>query len=706
MLFVVFLCFELIQARVQQQAPEPPESLGSPGSPRSPALNDDIRFEFKERSTPSPDEAAFYSKRKPSMAKASKMQTTKTSTKLPGAARLQTTPKSQHTKAQHTKAQYTKAQQTKPQQASAYHNQQQSIFSMSSETLNQTHAAMFKSWLDAKSSELYELSVNYSGFKILNTTYNVRLRKDARFAWINFTSMIINISHTISEVLYNKTLVVKNLSELVERAFDVFRNDSDKVDESSHHLYYDAKSKFTFCDVRAKYEAMLNQSTTTTPIMRTQAISLGDNTKPSAGAGNLTIEPSLNLNATVMKENEEASTWQYHSIPTTTPIIPSTKPLKPHQKQHASGQRKLLKQDYDDEEYSSPFDLPVPVPVPVSDDDSEKLNENRVITNESGNETQKTCEHLAPNIFLPNHNHHNHHNHHHQHRHRNHHRQYDHHHQQQQQQQQDKPNKKAAAGVVELKLKRSNTVTSAPIKATVQHSNTRVGQKPTVSGGSGSRRPNRPSSGKGQQTRGPHSRTTSTTAASTTTISLIDDDQEERHDFNTYDDYSMLDLYQDKPKFWNISCVNRTFDENFKVFPKGVNRNMSTVQVPTNVYNQELAINLTAYWTEALNEQFKRNYDDDNELFWQYFCSSHGLFRRYPGAYWTLPEREDFFDCRLQSWYIMAASSPKDVVILLDVSGSMTGLRLEIAKKLISSIMDTLTDNDFFNILTFSNKVS
>jgi len=54
----------------------------------------------------------------------------------------------------------------------------------------------------------------------------------------------------------------------------------------------------------------------------------------------------------------------------------------------------------------------------------------------------------------------------------------------------------------------------------------------------------------------------------------------------------------------------------------------------------------------------------------------------------------------------MAAASPKDVIVLMDASGSMTGLRLEIAKKLIESIMDTLSDNDFFNILTYSNTVN
>jgi len=201
--------------------------------------------------------------------------------------------------------------------------------------------------------------------------------------------------------------------------------------------------------------------------------------------------------------------------------------------------------------------------------------------------------------------------------------------------------------------------------------------------------------------------TTTTTTSTTSTEASVSNDEDDEDD--DYDDEEGEDDESQNPEedsyeevYWDVECINRTTDENFKSVQK-VNKKQATIQVPTNVYKQDMEINMTAYWSDTLDDIFRENYEQDNELFWQYFCSSNGMFRRYPGAHWGVPAKEDFFDCRLQSWYIQAAASPKDVLILLDISGSMTGLRLEIGRRLIEFIMDTLTDNDFFNIITFSS---
>jgi voltage-dependent calcium channel alpha-2/delta-3 len=42
------------------------------------------------------------------------------------------------------------------------------------------------------------------------------------------------------------------------------------------------------------------------------------------------------------------------------------------------------------------------------------------------------------------------------------------------------------------------------------------------------------------------------------------------------------------------------------------------------------------------------------------------------------------------------------MIILVDTSGSMTGVRKEIAKHVVLTLLDTLSENDFINIYKFS----
>uniref|UniRef100_A0AAQ4PEU3 Calcium voltage-gated channel auxiliary subunit alpha2delta 4 n=1 Tax=Gasterosteus aculeatus aculeatus TaxID=481459 RepID=A0AAQ4PEU3_GASAC len=145
-------------------------------------------------------------------------------------------------------------------------------------------------------------------------------------------------------------------------------------------------------------------------------------------------------------------------------------------------------------------------------------------------------------------------------------------------------------------------------------------------------------------------------------------------------------------------------NEHFNKLP--VNTQLSNIQVPTNVYNRDPDILNGVYMSEALNDVFIDNFQKDPTLTWQYFGSAAGFFRLYPGIQW-IPDENGVvtFDCRNRNWYIQAATSPKDVVIVVDVSGSMKGLRLTIAKHTINTILDTLGENDFVNIVAVSARV-
>nr|XP_003410807.1 voltage-dependent calcium channel subunit alpha-2/delta-4 [Loxodonta africana] len=137
-----------------------------------------------------------------------------------------------------------------------------------------------------------------------------------------------------------------------------------------------------------------------------------------------------------------------------------------------------------------------------------------------------------------------------------------------------------------------------------------------------------------------------------------------------------------------------------------VNTSISSVQLPTNVYNKDPDILNGVFMSEALNTVFVENFQRDPTLTWQYFGSSTGFFRIYPGIKWAPDENGVIaFDCRNRGWYIQAATSPKDIVIVVDVSGSMKGLRMAIAKHTISTILDTLGENDFVNIIAYNEYV-
>ncbi|KAI5126031.1 Voltage-Dependent Calcium Channel Subunit Alpha-2/Delta-4 [Manis pentadactyla] len=182
------------------------------------------------------------------------------------------------------------------------------------------------------------------------------------------------------------------------------------------------------------------------------------------------------------------------------------------------------------------------------------------------------------------------------------------------------------------------------------------------------------------------------------------------HEFNeslVFDYYNSV-LINEKDKNGNYVEMGAAFvlEANAHFSNLRVNTTRSTVQLPTNVYNKGPDILNGVYMSEALNPVFVENFQRDPTLTWQYFGSSAGFFRIFPGIKWTPDENGVIaFDCRNRGWYIQAATSPKDVVILVDMSGSMKGLQMAIAKHTISTILDTLGENDFVNIIAYNDYI-
>jgi len=86
---------------------------------------------------------------------------------------------------------------------------------------------------------------------------------------------------------------------------------------------------------------------------------------------------------------------------------------------------------------------------------------------------------------------------------------------------------------------------------------------------------------------------------------------------------------------------------------------------------------------------------------WQYIATYNGVFRSFPGI-----KNCAQYDPRLRSWYVGASTGAKNLIIVMDISGSMnTGGKLDIAKEAAKNVVNTLNIFDFVGFVTFSSKV-
>ncbi|KAI1905480.1 hypothetical protein AGOR_G00016630 [Albula goreensis] len=141
-------------------------------------------------------------------------------------------------------------------------------------------------------------------------------------------------------------------------------------------------------------------------------------------------------------------------------------------------------------------------------------------------------------------------------------------------------------------------------------------------------------------------------------------------------------------------------------FKRPVSYNHTAVHIPTDIYDGSTIVLNELSWTAALEAEFKRNREKDPTLLWQVFGSATGLARYYPASPWVdsrkTPSKIDLYDVRRRPWYIQGAASPKDMLILVDASGSVSGLTLKLIRTSVSEMLETLSDDDYVNVVYVS----
>ena len=89
-----------------------------------------------------------------------------------------------------------------------------------------------------------------------------------------------------------------------------------------------------------------------------------------------------------------------------------------------------------------------------------------------------------------------------------------------------------------------------------------------------------------------------------------------------------------------------------------------------------------------------------------YIGTSSGSFRSYP----TLRKLDEEtgkcteYDPRYRPWYTTATSGSKNILLFIDVSSSMNGFRIKLAKDAAIAVIKTLSINDFVGVIIFAKE--
>lgn len=169
---------------------------------------------------------------------------------------------------------------------------------------------------------------------------------------------------------------------------------------------------------------------------------------------------------------------------------------------------------------------------------------------------------------------------------------------------------------------------------------------------------------------------------------------------------------------WHSSCPCKTCGANpewsKQLLPGGssteINLDFSkaTLTLSDKLDDNSLAVARVKCLTQVIASKYKtvvrREYNDKNRIAYLYYGDQGtGGIVNWPALEWCTSS----YDARLRPWYATAATGPKDLIILLDSSGSMASAGLwDPAVSAAKAVLRTLTDKDFATIVLYSSRAN
>ena len=99
------------------------------------------------------------------------------------------------------------------------------------------------------------------------------------------------------------------------------------------------------------------------------------------------------------------------------------------------------------------------------------------------------------------------------------------------------------------------------------------------------------------------------------------------------------------------------------------------------------------YVADSVLSEMKDILQQNPVIKWQYFASEEGMLSNFPAFEDTADCRS--YDPRFRPFYVETATpEPKDVVLVIDTSGSMHGDRIVVAKAAAKTVLSTMNPRD------------